>query len=85
MPVSGETVPLVGRVPVGGKLIGARLQTIHQSSERWIDEALMRNASQHRRLPTPRYGAAIRHIGGFVPGDHRPHRVEIVNLRQPVL
>ena len=45
----------------------------------------MRKTSQHRRLPTPRYGAALRHIGGLVPGEHRPRRVEIVNLRQPVL
>ena len=65
---------------VGGKLIGARLQTIHQSSERGIDQTLMRKASQHRRLPTPRYGAAVRHIGRLVPGQQRPRRVEIVNL-----
>jgi hypothetical protein len=44
-----------------------------------------RHCPQHRRLPTPRYGAAIRHIGRLVPGKQRPRRVEIVNLQQPVL
>jgi hypothetical protein len=38
---------------VGWKLIGAPLQTIHQSCERGIDKTLMGEASQHRRLPTP--------------------------------
>jgi hypothetical protein len=65
---------------VGGKLIDARLQLLHQSSESWIDETLVRKASQHRQLPTPRYGAAIRHVGGFVPAKDRPCRVKIVNL-----
>jgi hypothetical protein len=30
-----------------------------------------RHCPQHRRLPTPRYGAAIRHIGRLVPGKQR--------------
>jgi hypothetical protein len=70
---------------VGGKLIGARIKPIYQSSKSGIDETLMREASQQRRLPTPRDSAAIRHMGGLVPSEHRPRRVEIVNLRERVL
>jgi hypothetical protein len=70
---------------VGGKFIGVRLQAIDKFFECGIDETLMRKAFQHRQLPIPRYGAAPRHIGALVPGEHRPRRVEIVNLRQPVL
>ncbi len=60
---------------VGGKLVGPGLQTIDQSTERGIDETLMSKTSQHRRLPAPRYGAALRHIGGLVKVSTDPAAV----------
>ncbi len=41
----------------------------------WAEEGL-----EAVRLPATRYGAAIRHVGGLVPAEDRPRRVEIVNL-----
>src|SRR6266403_2120630 len=69
----------------GRKLVGAELQTIDLFSERGVDETLVGEASQQRRLPAARESAALGHIGGLVPAEHRSRRVEIVNLRQPVL
>src|ERR1700758_3571695 len=69
---------------VGGKTIGARLQTIQKSSDSGIDKTLMGKASQNRRLPTARFGTAIRHIRRLVPVEYRARRVEVVNLQQAV-
>src|SRR4029077_14525120 len=62
---------------VGAKPIGVRLQTINQTSECGIDKTLMCNTSQQRRLSRPRHGAALRHVRGLVPGEHRPRRVDL--------
>ena len=83
--VPAQGVTTICRVPRSHKSIGVRLQTINQASECGIDKTLMCNTSQQRRLSSPRRGAALRHVRGLVPGEYRPCRIEIVNLRQPIL
>ena len=75
-----------GIVGIGRQAFGIGHERVDQPAERGIDRALMRHAGDTVALWRPRAdGAALRHVGGLVPAQHRPDRAEIADLEQPAL
>src|SRR5262245_49458729 len=62
-----------------------RREGIDQPAEFWICLALMRKPAEQGALAAARGGAAVRHVGGLVPIEHRAGRTEIADLEQPLL
>ena len=65
--------------------LGVGLQIVDQPAEHGIDEPLMREPAQHRRLAAARRRTTGRHVRSLVPGQHRARSIEIVNLQEPAL